>query len=128
MNSQFKRIPIGYFIWASFRLDADPLNRHPNVASPCEAGVGNCVGWDLRAVHIDPGRLVEAFVLLSLPAFVVVAVVVFGLGRLGLNEIWSFMFAAPLLLSFWYYFVGMLIDRRKNKRLLHSDITNSCTP
>jgi hypothetical protein len=71
---------------------------------------------------------VEVFMLLSLPVFVVVAVVVFGLGRLGLNKIWSFMFATPLLLSVWYYFVGMLIDRWRNKRLRRSDATTSALP
>jgi len=64
---------------------------------------------------VEPGRVSEAFILLSFPAFVVVEVIVSGLGRFGVNEIWSFMISAPLLLSAWYYMIGVLIDRRKAK-------------
>jgi hypothetical protein len=113
-NSQFRRIPNRYFWWASFRLDADPLNKHPSIASPCEAGTGNCGRWDLRAIYVDPGLLVEAFIWLSLPTFAVTTVVVFGLGRLGVNEIWSFMVATPPLLFAWYYFIGMMVDHTRH--------------
>ena len=53
--------------------------------------------------------------LLSIPAFAVGALIVFGLGHFGVNEIWSFMIDMPPLLFAWYYFIGMLIDRRRNK-------------
>jgi hypothetical protein len=114
MNSQFQRIPSRYFWWASFRLDSDPLNRRAGIAGPCEGGSKNCGSWDLCAIYVDPGFLVEAFMLLSLPAVLVVELVVAELGRFGVNEIWSFMIAMPPLLFAWYYFVGTLIDRRKN--------------
>jgi hypothetical protein len=115
MNSQMRRIPDRYFSWASFRLDTDPLNRHAVAASPCGAYTEDCRSWDLRAIHIDPGWMAEAFMLLSLPVFALVAVIVFGLGRLGINEVWSFMIAMPPLLFVWYYFIGKLIDRRRNE-------------
>ena len=57
----------------------------------------------------------KAFVLLSLPAFVIVAVIVSGLGHLGLNEIWPFMIAMPPLLFAWYYFIGLFIDHMWNR-------------
>ncbi|MGB9465504.1 MAG: hypothetical protein WBR10_10350 [Candidatus Acidiferrum sp.] len=47
----------------------------------------------------------------AIPAFVVEAVVIGGLGRIGINEIWGFMISMPLLIFAWYYFVGWLIDR-----------------
>jgi hypothetical protein len=115
MNSQPHRIPKRYFWWASLRLDPDPLNRHPSAALPCESDRGNCASWDLRAIWVDPGWLAEGFMLLSIPAFAVVAVIVFGLGHLGVNEIWSFMVAMPPLLFAWYCFIGMMIDRTRHK-------------
>jgi hypothetical protein len=115
MHSHFERTPSRYFWWATFALDADPLNRHPVGASQCAAGAGDCASWDLRAIHVHPGWIAETFMLFSLPVFVVVAVVVFGMGRLGLNEIWAFMIATPPLLFTWYYFIGLLLDRKRNK-------------
>jgi len=47
----------------------------------------------------------------GLPAFFVTALLVHGLGRLGVNEIYTFFVAAPLLLFAWYYFLGRLLDR-----------------
>lgn len=96
------------------RLDPDPLNRHQADASPCEPDTTDCFSWDLRSVWIDPGLLADTFVLLSIPAFVAVSVIVSGLGRFGVNEIWSFMLAMPICLSAWYYIVGLWIDHRKN--------------
>jgi len=53
----------------------------------------------------------------GLPAFVAAKIIVAGLGRLGINQIWSFMMLMPLLLSAWYFFLGWLVDRWKFKRL-----------
>jgi len=65
---------------------------------------------------IEPGLLPACFMLLSLPAFIVGMVIVNGLGRLGVNEVWSFLISMPLLIFIWYYFIASLLDRWKLKR------------
>jgi hypothetical protein len=79
--------------------------------------VGNCANWDLREteVWVDAGWLTKAFMWVSIPAFVVGEAVVSVLGRVGVNEVWSFMIAMPPLLLVWYSFVGLMVDRRINK-------------
>jgi hypothetical protein len=65
---------------------------------------------------VDPSWIEEWFMRSALPAFLIGAVVVSSLGRLGVNQIWSFVISMPLLILIWYYFVGWLIDRLKSKR------------
>jgi hypothetical protein len=54
--------------------------------------------------------------LLALPAFVLGAISVSGLGRLGVNEVWSFILLMPLFVFAWFYFGGWLVDRWVRKR------------
>ena len=105
-----------YFWWASIPLDSDPLNKHQPVVPSCQNSAQNCATWDLRSVIVEPGPLTMLVMLSGLPAFAVGSVIVSGLGRLGINEIWSFMISMPLLLLSWYYFVGWLLDRWISKR------------
>src|SRR5437879_5402436 len=93
-----------YFWWSFVRLDADPLNRHRPVVPSCREAAENCNSWDLPLVIVDPGGLAKLVVWSGLPAFAFGSVIVLSLGRLGINEIWSFMISMPLLLLSWYYF------------------------
>jgi hypothetical protein len=52
----------------------------------------------------------------ALPAFVLGGFVVGALGRLGINQVSSFMLVMPVLISAWYYFTGWLFDRWIRKR------------
>jgi high-affinity Fe2+/Pb2+ permease len=52
----------------------------------------------------------------ALPAFVIGVLIVRGLGRLGVNEVRSFLISMPVLIFAWFYFVGWLIDRLKSRR------------
>jgi hypothetical protein len=76
-----------------------------------------CVDWDLTQVDewAHPGGVERSFVISALPAFIVGTLIVFGLGRLGISEVSSFMISMPLLTSAWFYFVGWLIDRWRLK-------------
>lgn len=67
-------------------------------------------------VWVDPGWLARCHVLSALPAFVVGVGIVRGLGRLGVSEVISFMISMPLLIFAWFYFVGWLLDRWRQKR------------
>ena len=116
-DPELHRTPNRYFGRESFRLDSDPLNRHPEPSSACEDHKENCSSWDLRAVWVDPGYLAEALMLTAAPAFFLGAAVISGLGRLGVNEVWAFFIVIPPLIVGWYYGVGMFLDRRKMRRL-----------
>lgn len=87
---------------------------------PCPRDPENCTEFDLEYAWIDPGPLPRLLVLSALPAFVVGAVVVESLGRLGINEVISFMILMPLLICGWFYFLGWFIDRWRYKRSLKS--------
>jgi len=118
-NHKVERAPSRYFYWAGIRLDSDPLNRRPPAptTTACKEGPENCVTWELRSVWIDPGLLAQGLEYSALPAFILGGFVTIGLGRLGINEIWTFMLTMPVLVFAWYYFVGWLIDRWTRKRL-----------
>ena len=120
MNRGVRLSPSRYFWWSFIRLDSHPLNRHPGRATPCEDGTQNCVTWDLPNMWVDPGAIEEALMISALPAFATAELIVGGLERLGVNEIWSFMISMPLLIFGWFYFVGWLIDRWGSKRPRHS--------
>jgi hypothetical protein len=109
--------PSRYFWWESVRLDPDPLNRHTPPAGR--------ISWDYESVWVHPGLLVGIFLVLSLPAFVTVGFIVSELGRFGVNEILSFMIAMPPALFAWYYLVGILIDRKRNRQVSLSPPGNS---
>ena len=106
---QIQSQPGRYFWWASIRLDSDPLNRY----SPPR--VRNNAEWDLHEIA-EPGWMEISSVLSGLPAFLVSKLIVAGLSRLGVSQIFSFMISTPILLFVWYYFLGWLLDRRRRKR------------
>jgi hypothetical protein len=99
-------------------LDSDPLNRHHQ--SPCAKSPEPCVDWDLSDAdgwgRVHAGLLEKVLVVFALPAFLMGSVVVFGLGRIGVSEVTSFMFSMPLLICVWFYCIGLLVDRRAYKR------------
>jgi hypothetical protein len=55
-------------------------------------------------------------ILTALPAFLLGAGLVGGLGRIGFSQVWVFMISMPSLVSAWFYFIGWLLDRRRMKR------------
>jgi hypothetical protein len=63
----------------------------------------------------QPGLILEWFMVSALPAFVLGIVIVHGLGRFGVNEVWTFLISMPFLIFTWYYFIGWLLDRLARK-------------
>ena len=95
------------FLWSSIHLDSDPLNRHPsNRYTPCPPEKPDCFQWDLSTLAVEPGFLTRALMLSAFPAFIVGAVVVDLLGRLGVSQVASFMVSMPILIFAWFYLVG----------------------
>jgi hypothetical protein len=113
-----------YFWWGSVRLDSDPLDRHPTL-EPCTQRPGGDCSWDTLYIWVEPGLLEKALVLSALPAFLLGRAVVFGLARLGVNELASFMFTMPVLTLVWFYGVGWLLDRWQHKRSLRRSSASS---
>ena len=105
-----------YFWWSTIRLDPDPLNRRRPAC--CGNGEGNSRAWDLlRNTWVYAGSIPKWFMVSALPAFVAGVAIVHGLGRLGVNEVCSFLISMPFFVFAWYYFVGWLIDRWKSRRM-----------
>ena len=113
-----------YFWWGSVRLDSDPLDKHPTL-EPCTQGQEGDCAWDPMYIWVDPGLLEKALVISALPAFLVGAVFVRGMARLGVSELASFMSTMPALMLGWFYLVGWLLDRWQHKRSLRRASSNS---
>ena len=100
-----------YFSWSNI-----PLDSNPPAAGSCPDEIEGCVGWegaDFRATL----RVLQTVLMLSaLPAFLLSLVIVHGLARLGVSEVVSFMSATPTFIVAWFYFIGWLLDRLRNKR------------
>ena len=111
-----------YFWWESFRLDPDPLRRHPEPSSACEDRKKNCTSWDLRAAWVDPGWLAKALMVTAAPPFFLGAAVISGLGRLGVNEVWTFFIVVPPFIALWYYGVGLFLERSKMKKFRRTQL------
>ena len=107
------------FFWASIRLDSDPLGKPSELPKPCPGDL-DCV-WSGRvwveSVWVEPGLMPKALMLTGLPAFAVSVGLTRALGRLGINEVLTFMLTLPTLLLMWYFFVGWLLDVRIRKRI-----------
>jgi hypothetical protein len=114
VDREIHRTPSRYFWWSSIRLDSNPLNKPVPVVKGCE-GVENCSSWDLPNMWVSPGVLAKFLMLSAFPAFIVCFLVLSGLRRFGINEFWSFMVCMPLLLFAWYYLVGWMVDRFRNR-------------
>ena len=106
-----------YFWWGSVRLDSDPLGRHATLEPCTQRPDGDCA-WEPMYIWVEPGLLEKALVLSSLPAFFLGRAVVFGMSRLGVSELVSFMCTMPVLTLMWFYGVGWLLDRWQHKRSL----------
>jgi len=94
-----------YFWWGSVRLDSDPLDKHSTL-QPCKLPQEGDCAWDPMYIWVDPGLLEKALVISALPAFLLGAVFVRGMARLGFSEWASFMSTTPG----WFYLVGGLLD------------------
>jgi hypothetical protein len=112
----YQKDPGRYFYWASVRLDSDPLNQQPQVATPCKDAENGCVAWDPVSLWVDPGFLAKMLLVSAIPAFVIGIWFVRILGHHGVNEVLTFMAVMPVLVAVWYYAVGSLIDRWMYKR------------
>lgn len=101
-----------YFWGSGIRLDRDPLNRRPlDYWYPtCRDAAANCEGSEPVAVWVDPGFLSIALFTSGAPGFLVGRLLVRGFGKLGVNELVTFMIAIPLLLAGWYFLLGWLFD------------------
>ena len=102
------------FRWSFIRLNSDPL--YQRYQTPCDGTEGCVISWD--STWVEPGRLALLLVLSALPALVAGVVVFRGLGQLGISEVASFFVSMPILISAWYYFIGWLVDRWRNRRRL----------
>ena len=111
-----QRAPSKYFYWSLVRLDSDPANKDNRYGG---------ANWNLSTADrwVDPGLLDKILVFTALPAFVVGGLAVSGLGRLGVNQVSSFMFLMPILIAAWYYFIGQVFDRWTRKHSQKSTST-----
>lgn len=103
-----------YFYWSTLRLDSDPLKSPPSAQKACVDAARDCIEWQTYLAP-KPGLAASILVLSALPVFLVVAVALKELGKLGVSQVSGFMVLMPLLLAAWYYFLGWLFDRRKRK-------------
>lgn len=104
LNSyRIQRGPSKYFYWSLVRLDSDPANKRAPATQ-----------WDptIADTWVDPGILEIVLIVAALPAFMVGGLSVAGLGRLGINQVSSFLVLMPIMIFTWFHFVGRLIDRR----------------
>jgi hypothetical protein len=121
-SAQGRIHPGRYFFWSSIRLDTDPAGRRPKPAGevlPCPDGSQDCLEFDPGILWVTPGYLALALEVAAFPALVAAFMVVVGLGRLGVNQLWTFMLTAPLFIGAWFYLLGWLLDRwrcRRSKR------------
>ncbi len=119
MQRQREIGPNRYFWWSAIRLDSDPLNKHPRAFTPrCKDADADCIDWQPEHIWIDPGWITKALLFSALPAFLLGAGLVHGLGRLGFSEVTTFMTSMPLLIFGWFHTIGRLIDHWKLKRQL----------
>jgi len=117
-----------YFWWGALRLDTDQQRPKtpPQPIQPCDDHQG-CAQWEPEYAWISMSWQEKVLVLTGMPAFLVGGILFYVLGRAGINQVWTFMIATPVLLAGWYYLLGWLIDRAADrKRRLPSDL--ECRP
>ena len=119
----YRNGPARYLYWGSVRLDSDPHSRHAvprtvgSAESMQEADFESQPGYIL----MEPGVIEKAFVLSALPAFAASAGLLALLTREGLSQVATFYVTTPLLIVCWFYFLGRLIDRwRERWAIAHS--------
>lgn len=113
-----------YFYWGAVRLDLDPLGKQSTL-EPCAQGREGKLCVEPMDVWVEPGWLERALVVSALPAFLLGAVFVHGLARLGVSEFASFMSTMPVLIIVWFYGVGWLLDRWQYRRFLRRSAASS---
>lgn len=109
-----------YFWWSYIRLDSDPTHE-PTPKSVCTDNPGHskdCILVEPLAIWIDPGLFVKALIVAAAPAFFASIAIVRAFGRIGVDEVWTFMISTPILICLWFYFIGWLLDRRCKKKQL----------
>lgn len=113
-----------YFWWGAMRLDSDPLGKQ-SALEPCTQGREGELCVEPIYILAEPGWLEKALVISALPAFLLGAVFVRGLARLGVSEFGSFMSTMPVLIVVWFYGVGWLLDRWQHRRSLRKASASS---
>jgi hypothetical protein len=108
-------IPSRYFKWSNFPLDSAPLREQS--LSDCAASGVPCLAWEQEPNIMSPTAFERLFILSVLPAFAVCLALTFVLGKVGVNEILSFMVSMPFFSAAWFYLVGRLLDRRRSRRI-----------
>lgn len=113
-SSPLNRPRSRYGWWSSIPLDSTP---HSKSDSACKDGSDDdCGDWGPPSILVDSGLVARALMVCAFPGFILSALVVGGLGRLGISEVYSFMISTPLLIATWFYVLGWLLDRRKRTR------------
>jgi hypothetical protein len=107
-----------YFYWSSIRLDAHPLDRRFRLV-PCNSNQPDCPSWEPEHIWVEPGVLARVCVTSAFPAFLLGLFITRNLGRVGINEITTFMISMPVLIFAWYYLVSWTIGRFINRRRKH---------
>jgi hypothetical protein len=120
-NNQLHPDSRRFFFWASIRLDSDPLDKHSEMLRPCPGDL-DCASYPPERIWVEPGWVEPGLVpkilmITGLPAFAVSLGLTRGLGRLGVNEVLTFMLTLPALLLAWYFCLGWLLDRHGRKRI-----------
>jgi hypothetical protein len=111
LNPPAENVPNKYYWWSTLRLDTDPLNRSVKPANPCPNNQQNCPQRDAKHLDFAPNWLDRVLTLSALPAFLAGAGLVIALSKLGVDEVLTFMVSMPILLFFWFYLAGWLLDR-----------------
>lgn len=116
VNRELQRSPNRYFWWSSLLLDSDPLDRDPKPAALCQYDAAHCANWEVPGKSGGPGWADRVLVFSSLPAFLGGCALVFAFGRMGIDEVLTFMVVMPMLLFTWFHLAGRLIDHWWRKR------------
>jgi hypothetical protein len=108
-----------YFYWSSIRLESNPLDRRFRLV-PCNSSQPDCPPWEPEHIWVEPGVLAKFYVISAFPAFLLGLFLTRSLGRLGVNEITTFMLSMPVLIFAWYYLVSWIVARLIKLRRKHT--------
>ncbi len=97
-----------YFYWSSIRLDKHPIDRRFRLVS-CNPNHSDCPPWEPDHIWVEPGVVARICVTSAFPAFLLGLFITRNLGRVGINEVTTFMISMPLLLFGWCYLVSWTI-------------------
>jgi high-affinity Fe2+/Pb2+ permease len=74
------------------------------------------MAFDPEYIWVTPGPLRRVLEITALPAFFFGFFLVAGLGKMGINQVLTFMISMPIFISAWFYLLGWLLDRWRFKR------------